>query len=551
MNSNRDGKGSLIPLWIFTAAAVGIIGGFFIRNYTQNKPTFVPRAQQQVGEVEQILRFVKERYVDSVDINELENSAIANTLAGLDPHSVYVPVENMAREYEMVEGEYEGIGIEFFMLNDTISVVSAVSGGPAESVGIRAGDKIVTVNDSLVAGVGIADAKVVKLLKGRKNTKVRVGVARKGIDDLVDFTITRGEIPINSLDVAYMIDEETGFIKINSFSSKTHDEFRVELNKLVKSGMKNLILDLRGNGGGVLKDCLEICDELIDGDKKLLSIEGNKYRRRDYHALRTGAFEQGKVAVLIDEGTASASEIVAGAVQDWDRGIIIGRRSFGKGLVQEPFDLKDGSSLRLTIARYYTPSGRSIQRSYENGNKAYFNEWNGRFSHGELQHKDSIVVDTTLIKYTLANERPVYGGGGIIPDVFVPIDTANNNQFMRAVYLNSLIPQFTYDYYANHVSTFDSYENVDAFENEFFIHNGIYNSFIDFAKEKVKEQDFSESEIATSRKDISRNIKALLAEQKFGSEGLYGILNDDDRLIRKAIESFEEKRYAQLLLPAG
>ncbi|MBX2845669.1 MAG: S41 family peptidase [Saprospiraceae bacterium] len=538
---NKHRALAAIPLWVFTALAIGVAAGFAIRSFTSSKPILQPMGK--VGEIEEILHFVKEKYVDTVNVDDLENMAISKTLEGLDPHSSYIPASRMAEELEDIRGEYDGVGIEFYILEDTISVVTTTSGGPSEAVGIRSGDKIVTVNDSTVAGNGITNTQVLKLLKGKRNTKVNVGIKRTGVEDLIGFTITRAPIKLKSVDAAYMLNNNTGIIKVNTFSERTYQEFRISLEKLIQSGMENLIIDLRGNGGGIMREALAMLDEVIDGNKSLLKIEGRKYGVEEYLAERPGAFEAGRLAILIDEGSASASEIVAGAVQDWDRGVIIGRRSFGKGLVQQPYELRDGSSLHLTIARYYTPSGRSIQRSYENGNQEYYDDFYSRYGSGELLSADSIKLDSALLKYTQISKRPVYGGGGIVPDFFVGVDTVGNNRFLQEVSINSIIPQFTYDFYSDNIEMFNGFEELSEFENQFFVTNSTYNDFVDLATSRLKNKTFSDRDIAMSKQEISQTIKALVAKQKFGNKGLYTILDDDDDAIAKAMEVFRGEDY--------
>ncbi len=532
----------LTPLWVFIAIAFGVLLGFTIKNMTSGKKVFT--STSSMSEVDEVLMYIQEKYVDSVDINQLEDDAIVQTLKELDPHSVFLSREILSRENEQMDGEYEGIGIEFFIVEDTVTVVTAMSGGPSESVGIHAGDKIITVNDSTIAGTGIQNSDVVSLLKGKKGTKVDVGIKRGSQNNLLDFEITRAAIPINSIDLAYMITDKTGYIKINRFSKETYKEFQIELDKLVKKGMQNLIVDLRDNSGGIMKDALEILDELIDGHKLLLSAEGRKYKHEDYNARVEGNFEKGKVAILINEGSASASEIVAGAIQDWDRGVIVGRRSFGKGLVQQSYQLSDGSAIRLTVARYFTPSGRLIQRSYEDGAEQYYEQFYNR--NGELFSKDSIKLDSALVKYTLVNQREVFGGGGIVPDIFVPIDTSGVTEFSRAVYSKGILQQFVYDYYADHDSDFSGFDTVESFEDQYFVSNSLYNRFVSYAQKQLGKS-YKSRDIITAKKDISEDIKALFAKQLFGSEGLFRIENLYDQEIARTIEVFSDGNYESVL----
>ena len=548
MKNNENKQYAAIPIWIFTALAIGVLLGYVVRNVTSGRPAFQPVAK--ISELDEVLGYVDQRYVDSVDISELEDDAIISALKELDPHSMFLPEEMLNRENEQMQGEYEGIGVEFLIVEDTIQVVTAMSGGPSREVGIQAGDRIVTVNDSTVAGVGITNSDVIDMLKGPKGTTVDVGIKRGKRKKLLDFEITRAPIAINSIDVAYLISDTTGYIKINRFSTRTSREFRVQLDKLVKMGMENLIVDLRGNGGGIMRDALEILDEVIGGEKNLLTVKGRRYQKEEYKTLSDGLFETGRLAVLIDEGSASASEIVAGAIQDWDRGVIIGRRSFGKGLVQQSYKLKGGDGLRLTVARYFTPSGRSIQRSYEEGFDEYFSDYYDRSVSGELLSRDSIKVDSSLIKYTLKNKRPVFGGGGIIPDLFIPVDTSRTNQFTTSVFSQRLPSEFIYDYYQSNQSVFESYKDATQFEKRFFISGVLYNRFVEYAKEKLPDETFSADEIATSKEELTLYMKALIARQIFGEEGFFIVMNDSDEIILKALSVMSNEEYTNVLEPA-
>lgn len=536
---------SRLPIWIFFALALGVLLGYAVKNVTSGRPVFEPTAK--VSELDQVLFYVNEHYVDSVDVQEVEDEAIVQALQELDPHSVYLNKDVLKNENEQMEGEYEGVGIEFFILKDTIQVSTVMNGGPSDELGIKAGDKIITVNDSLVAGTGITNSDVISLLKGRKGTIVDVGIKRGKRKELLDFEITRAPIAINSIDVAYMISDTTGYIKINLFSTKTFQEFQVQLDKLIKSGMENLIIDLRGNGGGIMRDALQILDQLIDGNKTLLTAKGRNYPFQEYQAVSEGLFENGKLAVLIDEGSASASEIVAGAIQDWDRGVIIGRRSFGKGLVQQSYPLKSGGGLRLTVARYYTPSGRSIQRSYENGVEDYYSDFYDRSSSGEMISRDSIKVDSSLTKETLVKKRTVFGGGGIMPDIFIPVDTTKTNEFSTAVYSKGLTREFIYNYADQNQKVIESYSDATDFENRFFVSNSVYQNFVDYAKSLFPKKEFSETDIQSSQSELSQVMKALLARQQFGEEGFYAVFNDSDEMILKALYIFQNEEYESIL----
>jgi carboxyl-terminal processing protease len=431
-----------------------------------------------------------------------------------------------------LEGKFEGIGIEFYIVKDTVVVVTPISGGPSEALGILSGDKIISIDDTIVAGKGITNNDVVTRLRGEKGTKVKVGIYRKGNNELIDFVITRDKIPLFSVDVGYMVDSITGYIKINRFAENTYDEFRTKLSALKSEGMKNLIVDVRQNPGGYLNAATLIADEFIDDEKLLVYTEGKAYKRNEYKAKNPGQFEEGNLVIMIDEGSASASEILAGAIQDWDRGVVVGRRSFGKGLVQEQYELNDGSALRLTVARYYTPSGRSIQKPYDNGNEAYNNEIYERYENNELTVDKQLEKSDTLKKYYTSENRVVYGGGGIGPDVFVPIDTSFSFSYFYLV--RSFIPEFIYNYYSDNQELFMQYKESEYFRNNFQVSNLLYKKFIDYAyKEGLRKDEAVLAKIADKIKTV---MKAYLAKQMWKDDGFYPVMNTIDETFLKAYE---------------
>ncbi|MEP7127657.1 MAG: S41 family peptidase, partial [Chitinophagales bacterium] len=462
-----------LPIIMAVILAAGIQIGLVLNG--ADKPPIFSRSKS--GTLDQVLDYVRAKYVDTVNLSNLQEGVIDKVLENLDPHSTFIPASDLKEVNQELEGNFEGIGIEFFIVSDTIMVVNVISGGPAESVGILSGDKIVTINDSLFAGRKINDRDVVNQLRGKKGTKVKIGALRKIHGPLLNFTITRDKIPMYSIDASYMIDAQTGFVKINRFSETTYDEFMNALKKLKQQGMSRLIIDLRQNGGGYLNAATDITDELLDQPKLMVYTKGRVYSRTDYKTRVLGQFEEGALAILIDEGSASASEIVTGAIQDWDRGIVVGRRSFGKGLVQEQYGLNDGSALRLTVAKYYTPSGRCIQKPYHYDLSAYYNDLADRYRNGEFASKDSIhLIDTT--KYYTAKGRLVFGGGGIMPDLFVPMDTVNNgNTYLNAILNQGLIQQFSYSYFHDNPDLLNNYHDVDAFRSDFEVTREIMNAF--------------------------------------------------------------------------
>ncbi len=524
-----------LPLIIFGMLAIGVfLGARLNTSFIQSKTFFTTRSTQ-FNKLSEIISYVSNEYVDTIDQKTLVDNSIEKILQQLDPHSSYIPAEDLQAVNESLEGNFEGIGIEFYILDDTIMVVSAISGGPSEAVGILPGDRIVKVNDEIVAGVGISNREVLQKLRGKGGTEVNVQIARRGLKKLLPFKIIRGKIPIYSVDVAYMINDSTGLIKISRFAATTYDEFKKALTDMQAEGMNHLILDLRGNPGGYLDAAIRMADEFLPDKKLIVYTEGKSRPRTSYSATRKGDFETGGLAVLIDEGSASASEIVAGAVQDWDRAFIIGRRTFGKGLVQEQTVFPDGSALRLTIARYYTPTGRSIQKPYSGGYEDYQREIQNRLSHGELESADSIHFEDTL-KYTTPGGKTVYGGGGIMPDYFIPLDTSVYSDFLQQVVSNSIISQFAYDYVDKNRKALDSYTSVKQFIKVFSVNDQLMRDFLKYAETKGVNRD--EKGLKISGSFISTQLKANIGRLLFRNEGFYPVLYENDPAVMKAVQVF-------------
>lgn len=527
-----------INIWLPVIMTIMLAGGIQIGLMLKGSGNASIFNKSGIGTLEQVLDYVQAKYVDTVSLDRLEDGAIEKVLENLDPHSTFIPSRDLKEVNQELEGNFEGIGIEFFVVQDSVMVVNVISGGPAESVGILSGDRIVTINDSLVAGKKIADGEIVKQLRGKKGSKVKIGIWRKNANDLLHFTITRDKIPIYSVDAVYMIDAKTGFIKINRFSETTYDEFMNALKQLKTDGMTKLIIDLRQNGGGYLNAATDITDELLDQQKLMVYTKGRVYSRTDYKTRVLGQFEEGALAILIDEGSASASEIVTGAIQDWDRGIVVGRRSFGKGLVQEQYGLTDGSALRLTVAKYYTPSGRCIQKPYTRNIDDYYNDLTDRYHNGEFTSKDSIH-QTDTVKYYTSQGRLVYGGGGIMPDIFVPLDTSNaNNKFLNAILSQGLIQQFAYGYYHDHPGMLDAYPDAGDFRKRYHVSSELFSKFLAMAeKNEIRPEP---DELAKAQSYISLRIKAFLAREKFSQDAFYAVLYDEDETVLKAVKSMNK-----------
>jgi carboxyl-terminal processing protease len=490
---------------------------------------------EQTYKFGRVLELIDRYYVDTVNDNKLVESAIVEMLKNLDPHSTYITSDEVKEMNEPLLGNFEGIGISFNILNDTIFIISPISGGPSEKVGIRAGDRIVKVDDKNVAGIGITTKGVYDLLRGNKGTKVKVTIVRRNQKKPIDFTITRDKIPIYSLDAAYMVNDSVGYIKLNRFALTTMGEFTTALDQLKKEGMTALILDLTGNGGGYLETAHQLADQFLGKGKLIVYTKGLHSERHDYVATQDGDFEKGHLIILIDEGSASASEIVTGAVQDWDRGIIIGRRSFGKGLVQRPFLLPDQSMIRLTIARYYTPTGRLIQKPYSNGKTAYDEDIIDRYNNGELMHADSIHFPDSLKYHTLVSSRTVYGGGGIMPDFFVPIDTSYYSDYYRDIIRNGILNQFLLEYVdANRVNFRKEYPQFSSFDVNFKVDDKLMSKLIRYAaKEGLPE---NKAGINTSRNELKLLVKAYIARDLWNTSEFFEVLNTRDANFKKAVD---------------
>jgi len=526
-----------LPFLFAIVLALGILLGLNL-NFNKTSPgaekKFFTIGFDRYDKLSDIINYIMESYVDSLDRDELTQEAIITLLSNLDPHSSYIPASAFREMNDPLMGGFDGIGIEFNMITDTVVVINPIPGGPSETIGLRAGDRIVQVDGEIIAGVKMNTQDVVRKLKGPKGTKVTVSILRRGVNDLLEFTITRDKIPSYSLDIGYMIDDITGYIKLGQFSVTTHQEFRQAMERLKREGMQQMILDLRGNGGGFLEASIQLADELLQPGKLIVYTEGNNRPKTEAFARRNGAFEIQPLVILIDEWSASASEIVAGAIQDHDRGLILGRRSFGKGLVQEQVQLGDGSALRLTVARYYTPSGRSIQKPYDNGSEEYYADLMHRMMDGELEYSDSIKNNDTL-RFETASGRIVYGGGGITPDIFVPLPTDQRTPYFVRMANRGLIYRFAFDYADNHRDEIKKYADAASYVANFRVSNSVIQAFIAFGRENGVE--YNNEEFRTSRSLFENQIKAYIGRNIFGNEAFYPVINQNETIILKALEA--------------
>ena len=508
------------------------VAGTAAAQMTINMGEELPLRKLQIAEIA-----TTNLYVDSVDEQKLVEDAIRGMLDKLDPHSSYSNAKEVKQMNEPLNGNFEGIGVQFNMIDDTLMVIQPVTNGPSERVGIIAGDRIISVNDTAIAGVKMSKEEIMKRLRGPKDTKVVLGVVRQGIDERLTFTVIRDKIPVKSIDAVYMIRPEIGYIRIGNFGATTHQEFLDALDQLSDQGMKSLILDLQENGGGYLQAAVNIADEMLAKDDLIVYTEGRRVPRQEYRAKGEGQFMFGKVVVLVDEYTASAAEIVTGAIQDQDRGEVVGRRTFGKGLVQRPIDLPDGSMIRLTIAHYYTPSGRCIQKPYEKGKqKDYALDVVNRLKHGELTNQDSIHFADSLRYETLQRHRTVYGGGGIMPDHFVPLDTMRYTKFHRQLAAKSIIIQQNLRYVDNNRKELKKqYPKFDKFKKHFEVPQSVIDAIIQEAgKQNVKPQD--DDELERTLPQLRLQLKALVARDLWDMSEYFSIINESSDVVKRALE---------------
>jgi len=525
----------LMPFYFALVLAAGIGIGYYL---TFGGAAVASPAHHKTtgGTIKSLLDFIELQYVDTVNRQELEQKTIAAMLKSLDPHSDYIPATDFSAVNEPLEGNFDGIGVEFNIIGDTVRVVNPIIGGPSEKLGIKAGDRIVAVNGKSIANIKITNKQVFEKLRGKSGSVVAISVLRNGLKKPIEFKITRGTIPIYSIDVAYMVKPGIGLIKISRFASTTYEEYLKAFNDLSRQGMKKLILDLRGNGGGFLKTAVELADEFLMDGLQIVYTEGRAHPKKAYNATSRGGFEQNELVVLIDEGSASASEIVAGALQDNDRATIVGRRSFGKGLVQDQVPLPDGSAVRLTIARYYTPTGRCIQKPYNKGNEEYYNEEYERFEHGELYSADSIKVDKSK-QYRTPGGKVVYGGGGIVPDIFVSLDTARYHTVVNRLYYNGTLNSFAFEYADGHRSELlGRYKSAQAFIDKYEISANETTAL----KTYIAQKNVNGINFTGSENGYGILLKALIGRTLYDKDAYYPILNKADNAILKAVEVLDK-----------
>lgn len=532
-------KNSLRQVVLPLVLAAVLAGGVFIGKTFSSPGDVSPGSRlfiyPQTNKIDAVLRLIEEQYVDTVDKVELTESLIPEILKNLDPHTVYIPAEDVKEANQELEGNFGGIGVQFSIQNDTVMVISVVPGGPSEKVGIIPGDRIIAVNDSVIAGKGIDSDEVVGMLRGELGTKVKVGILRRDRKGLLDFEITRGSIPVTSVEVGYMITDSIGYVKVSRFARNTYQEFLTALARLKAYNCQNLIVDLRGNSGGYLDIAISMINEFLPKGSLIVYTEGKASPRQDVYANGLGSCKDMRLTVLIDEFSASASEIFAGAIQDNDRGLIVGRRSFGKGLVQQPFNLPDGSSIRLTVARYYTPSGRGIQKPYTNGVEDYHRDIIARFQHGEFFERDSIEFDTSLEFYTV-NGRKVFGGGGVMPDVFVPRDTSGFSDYYFKIRDKALMYQFALKYSDDNRIQLQRFETVEALEHHLDKEN-VLARLIKYAADNGIKYD--EKGFRQSKNLMGTELKAYIARNILDNMGFYPIIAQVDEILKVAVSEIQ------------
>ena len=522
----------LMPLYFALILASGVAIGYYLTfnsNLTLNQTAFSKKSSN--NKINNLLDYIELQYVDTVNRTQLENKTITSMLKSLDPHSDFIPASDFKAVNEPLEGNFDGVGIEFNIINDTIRVINPIIGGPSEKLGIKAGDKIIKVDGKKLTGKKTTNKDVFNKLRGKSGSTVNVTILRAGVNKPIDFNITRGQIPLYSLDIAYIVNPGIGYMKISRFASTTYDEFLNAFNDLNKKGMKKLILDLRGNGGGFLKTAVELADEFLMEGLQIVYTEGKSHPKKVYNASSRGGFEKNEMVVLIDEGSASASEIVAGALQDNDRATIIGRRSFGKGLVQDQIDLPDGSAVRLTIARYYTPTGRCIQKPYDKSLDDYYNEEYSRYEQGELYNADSMKIDKTK-QYKTPGGKIVYGGGGIIPDVFVPLDSVKYSSVVNRLFYSGALNTFAFEFTdKNRTKFLNTYKTA----NDFILKFKVGKKEAEEINTYLVSEKITTIHLTGNEKGFDQILKALIGRNLFDKDAYYPILNLNDNSILKAI----------------
>jgi carboxyl-terminal processing protease len=517
-----------LPLVFALLLILGMITGYKLRERMPVTQGFFQSNQRT--SLQETLDLIRLNYVDPVSTDSLADDAIEAMLTHLDPHSVFIPAKYLQEVNEDLQGNFEGIGVEFQIIDDTVHVVNVFPGGPSAKAGMSIGDKFLKVGDSTVAGTGITSARIKRLLRGPGSSTVSITTLSGGSTKVI--RVVRGTIPLYSVDATYMIDDTTGFIHLNKFSTTSYEECMAAFEKLKAKGMKKLIFDLRDNGGGILGEAVDITDEFLDEDKMIVYTQGLRQPKLEYHCKRPGLFEDGRLVILVDERSASASEVIAGAIQDWDRGTIIGRRTFGKGLVQEQFNLSGGAALRLTVARYYTPAGRSIQKSYANGRNAYDHEVLDRYSNGEVNNGDTIKISQG-VAFKTKGGRTVYAGGGITPDIFVPIDTTRFITDVTPLFENQHFGKFIYQYYISHKGEFDRYKTATEFSSQYQPGSAALEALRQYiAANNINIPELPERD----RVEMTKRIKTWMARQIWGMPGYYEVSNVYDLTVQKALE---------------
>ena len=530
--NTKTRRNKVFPMWLVFCAFVSLFSVESNAQFRINLGGGSPLRKLQIAEMA-----INNLYVDTVNEEKLVEDAIRGMLKELDPHSTYANAKEVKAMNEPLQGNFDGIGVQFNMVEDTLLVIQPTTNGPSEKVGIVAGDRIVTVNDSSIAGVKMPKEEIMKRLRGPRGTKVRLGVVRRGVKEMLHFTVQRDKIPVKSIDAVYMICPEVGYIRIGNFGATTHAEFMEGIEKLQQLGMRDLILDLEDNGGGYLQSAVQIANEFLQKNDLIVYTEGLRTRRQEYRADGHGKLLSGKVIVLVNELTASAAEIVSGAIQDQDRGIIVGRRSFGKGLVQRPVDLPDGSMIRLTIAHYYTPAGRCIQKPYKKGDlKEYEMDFENRLKHGELTNRDSIHFADSLKCLTLRKQRTVYGGGGIMPDEFVPLDTLQYTKFHRQLAAKSIIINANLKYIDNNRKQLKKqYPTFESFRDSFQVPQSVIDGIMAEAeKQKVKPKD--DAELQRTLPYLRLQLKALIARDLWDMNEYFQLMNTKNHIVQRALQ---------------